>query len=543
MRSYCLLLLMTIFLPNLPAQVFEVNGGSSSLYQAQGGTLSARGPSYDASLGAGIVAGKFVGGAKLTKVIGRSTYFAGDDYIPFILPTDTFDSSHYLVAVGAGVKSNWGGTDVFAFGGATSNSFDSPLFEGVRAESPAGILFLRKQIGAHLAATSNMVFSKQTTAIEGLEWRPEKFLKAALTGGVGANQPYGAASFDLTCPKIDVKAAYISAGSQFHRVAVAAPLMSEPDRENVLVTFRPSSFMTLSAGRNNFLSPVGNTPTEVRSSVDNVSAGLQVAGTGLTGSLYHSAFQGNSNDATVFSAERNLLPRMHASATFLESRPNNAPRTKAFVSNITERVTPRLNVTQLISRSQGQTTVSFGGGFLSNPMTVSAEYQTFYVPERNSAPFEQALIVDVQLHLFHGVTLHGASFVAPDGGLRYTADTQVVTVRQGKFVPQGVGGENNLLRASIGNMLLQGTIMDRDKHPVAGAALMIDGLLVYTDDEGRFSVRERKAHTHQLKILVDQFLDGGAYRVVSAPATISSTSEDRAPGTVIIVEHAAGPGK
>ncbi len=541
MRSYCLLLLMTIFFPNLRAQVFEVNGGSSSLYDAQGGTLTAKGPSYDASLGAGIVAGKLVGGANLTKVIGRATYLAGDDYIQFVLPTDTFDTSHYVIAMGAGVKGKWGGTDVFAFAGATSNSFDSPFFEGVRAESPAGILFLRKPIGAHLAATSNMVFSNQTTAIEGLEWRPEKFLKAALAGGVGANQPYGAASFDLTRAMFDIKAAYISAGSQFHRVAVEAPLMSEPDRENVLVTFRPSSHMTLSAGRNNFLSPVGTTETEVRSSVDNVSAGLQVAGAGLTGSFYHSTFQGNSNDSMAFGAERNLFWGMHVAANYFESRPNNAPLTKSFVSNITEKMTPRLNVTEYVSRSQGQTTVSFGGEFLSNPMTVSAEYQTFYVPERNSAPFEQALIVDVRLQLFHGLTLHGASLVAPDGGLKYTADTQVTAARQGQNAPLG-GQENSLVRASMGNMLLRGRVVDTEGRPVAGAALMIDDLLVYTDDDGLYYVRERKPHTHQLKVMVSQFLNGGVYRVVSAPETIRGTYDKNEPETVIVVERAAGAG-
>jgi hypothetical protein len=538
MRSYCLLLVMTILPANLPAQVFEVNGGSSSLYQAQGGTLMAKGPSYDVSLGAGMVAGKLVGGANFTKVIGRSTYLAGDDYIQFVLPTDLFDTSHYVIAMGAGVKGNWRGTDVFAFGGATSNSFDSPLFEGVRAESPAGILFLKKPIGAHLAATSNMVFSKQTTAIEGLEWRPEKFLKAALTGGVGANQPYGAASFDLTCPKFDVKAAYISAGSQFHRVAVEAPLMSEPDRENVMVTFRPSSFMTLSAGRNNFLSPVGNTQTEVRSSVDNVSAGLQVAGTGLTGSFYHSTFQGNSNDSMAFGADRNLFSRIHVSANYLESRPNNAPRTKALMSNITEKVTPRLNVTQYVSRSQGQTTFSFGGAFLSNPMTVTAEYQTFYVPQRNSAPFEQALIVDVRLQLFHGVTLHGASLVAPDGSLKYTADTQVMAVRQGEKATPGEP-DNGLVRASIGDMLLRGRVVDTKGNPVSGAALMIDDLLIYTDDDGLYYIRERKPHTHRLKVMVSQFLNGGVYRVVSAPETIEGTYDKNEPDTVIVVERVA----
>ena len=132
-------------------QVFEVNGGASSLYQAQGGTLSVRGPSYKASLGAGTVAGRFVGGANFTKVVGRSTWIAGDDLIHFVLPTDIFDTSHYVVAQGAGVMTTLRNTGVFAFAGATSTEFDSPLFEGARAENPAFILFLDRRLARGLS--------------------------------------------------------------------------------------------------------------------------------------------------------------------------------------------------------------------------------------------------------------------------------------------------------------------------------------------------------------------------------------------------------
>src|ERR1700733_13139639 len=113
-RFSWMVLLIAAVVPHLDAQVLELNGGSSSLYQAQGGTLSARGPSYDASLGAGIVAGKFVGGANFTKMAGRYKFIVGDDYVRFELPTDIFDSSHYLIALGAGVKTKVLDTDIFA---------------------------------------------------------------------------------------------------------------------------------------------------------------------------------------------------------------------------------------------------------------------------------------------------------------------------------------------------------------------------------------------------------------------------------------------
>jgi hypothetical protein len=524
----------------LRAQVFELNGGASSLYDAQGATITARGASFDASLGAGIVAGKLVGGANLTKKIEDTTYVGGSDYIHFSLPTDIFDSSAYLVALGAGATTRLDNTDIFAFAGATSSDFNSPFVDGVRAESPAGILFLKRQLLPNLQLSSNMVFSSLFTSIQSVQWQPADKTHLAVSAGVGANQPYAAASFDWLRPWIDLKASYIDSGSQFHRIAVAAPLFSEPDRENAVVTVRPTKYFSVSGGRQNFLSPVGNSTQTVRSTVNSLAGNAFIQGTSISGSFYHSSYLGNWNDATAYTVGRSLFSRVRTTASYLESRPNDAPKTRVFSSNITETLNPRLDVTELVTRSQGQTTVSFGGGFLSNIASVSAEYQTYYVPERNNAPFEQALIMDVQLHLIHGVTLHGATFVAPDGSLRYTADEQTVVARQGSWgVPSG---EPTLARGAIGSSLLRGSVIDAGGHPVSGAAIMIDKLLVYTNDDGVFFVTEGKPRTHTVKVLPDQFLNGSSWRVVSAPAEIRSSADNSAPGTTIVVERAVQGG-
>lgn len=535
MRISCIVFQIAVVIPSLYGQVFEVNGGSSSLYQAEGGTLTARASSYSASIGAGVVAGRFVGGANLTKMIGRSTFILGDDYIRFLLPTDVFDTSHYLIAQGMGVKTNFSNMDIFAFAGATSTNFNSPFFEGARAENPAGILFLKKQLAPGLESSSKMIFSRQTTVIQSLEWQAAEKLKIAVSGGIGANQPYAAGSLDFNRPRIDVKAAYIGAGNQFRRVAIGTLLLSEPDRENVVVTVRPTKFLSLSGGRQNYLTPLDNSQNNVRSSVNQISGGLQVDGVALSASFYHSMYLGSSNNATAYSASRDFFSRVHATASYLESRPNDAPKTQAFIANFSETLTPRWNVNEVVNRSEGRTTVSFGGGFLSNLVSVSADYETYYVPQRNSAPFEQAFIVDIQLHLFHGINLHGATFIAPDGSLRYTADAHAVFIRQG-----GASGTNDgttFTHASIGPVWVRGRVMDTAGRPIAGAALMIDQLLVYTNDDGSFYIRERKSHSHELKVLTDQFLNGGCYRVITAPGMTRSADEGNELETVIVVER------
>lgn len=532
-RISCTVLLTVLVSVGLRAQVFEVDGGSSSLYEAQGGTLTAHGPSFDASIGAGIIGGKLVGGAKLTKVSGRSTYVLGEDYVRFQLPTDIFDASHYVVAMGAGVKTKLGDTSIFGFAGATSSDFNSPLFEGVRAEDPAGVLFVSRRIAPGLQASSHMVFSRQTTAIQSLEWEPVEKLTIAAAGGVGANQPYGAASLDFLRPWIDVKAAYIEAGANFHRVAVQAPLSSEPDRENVVVTLKPSKYVSISGGRNNFLSPLDNTQTNVRSSVDQVSGSVQILGAALSASLFDSAYLGNSNEATAFTASRGFFSLVRTTTSYLESRPTNGTKTRAFIANLTETLSPRMDVSEFVNRSQGQTSVSFGGSWLSNPISISANYQTYYVPQRNSSPFEQALIVDLRINLFRGISLHGSTFVAPDGSLKYTADSQAVVAHQGSL-PAGSNGYT-LAQSAIGNNLIRGSVVDSHGRPVAGAAVMIDKLLVYTNDDGIFIMRERKPHTHAIKVVTSQFLSAGSYTVVSAPASVRSSKENGAPPIEIVV--------
>jgi hypothetical protein len=527
-----MILLVAAIGPKLMAQVFQVSGGASSLYQAQGGALAMRGPGYQASLGAGTVAGRFVGGANLTKVTGRSTWILGDDYIHFVLPTDIFDTSHYVIAQGAGVITTLKNTGVMAFAGATSTGFNSPLFEAARAENPAFLLFLDRRLGRGLAISSKMIFSDQTTAIEGLDWEPADRLKMGISGGVGANQPYGAASIDFRRNWIVVKGAYIEAGNQFHRAVVDAPLESEPDRENITVTLKPTRFLSLTAGRQNFLTPVTHSEDNTRSSMDQGTVNLDLAGVAVVATFYHSTYLGNSNDSTAYSLGRDFTHRAHATVSYLESRPDNEPTTRSFIANLSQILTSRWNVIEVVSRSHGQTSISFGGGFLSNLLSASVQYETYYVPQRNSSPFEQAMIVDLQLHLFRGLTLHGASFVAPDGSLHYTADASEIMTRRS-------ASAGSSQRYSIGSSILRGRVVDAKGEPVAGAALLIDSVPIFTDSDGHFFLRERNPHAHRLQVLTDKFLDGGVYEVVSAPSSVKATRNEEAPATMIVVRRVA----
>jgi len=233
--------------------------------------------------------------------------------------------------------------------------------------------------------------------------------------------------------------------------------------------------------------------------------------------LFESTY-GNSGDfAMDYSANQDVTSRLHLQGSYLVSHPDNSPATDAFVGTVQEILNSRFTVSETINSSNGQNTFGFGGSFLSNLATLSADYETYYVPARVQSPFEQALIVNAQIHLFGRLTLTGGTFVGADGKLLYTAEAEGAVSRQ---QPDGAAAFQHY---SIGSLLIKGRVL-------------VDQLTIYSDSGGYFYVRERKPHIHPLTVLVGQFLNGGTYRVVSAPAEAKSSSNENQVSAMVIVE-------
>ena len=96
------LLLYILLTAALHGQVFRVQGGESTLLNAQGGSVEFKAPEYDGAIGLGFYNGKFEYGASTRYQFHGYKILAGDQAIPFNLPTDVFDSSHYFSARGIG---------------------------------------------------------------------------------------------------------------------------------------------------------------------------------------------------------------------------------------------------------------------------------------------------------------------------------------------------------------------------------------------------------------------------------------------------------
>ena len=511
------------------AQVFQVGGGTSSLYQSGGGSITVRGISNNLTLGAGTFAGHVLEGAQLVKATSNAKYIVGDDRIDFHLPTDIFASSYFLLARGLGISTTRHQIDILAFAGATATEFSSPVFEGAKTDTAAGILFLKKQLSPHFQVFSNMVVSRKMTEIGAIAWQPRPGLDLAFSAGMGANQPYSAVSFKISRPHIDMQAAYIEAGQQFHRIVLISPLLAEPDRENVQVTVRPFSFITFSGGRQNYLVQQAASTTNVRSVIENVASSFCVFRTSLNGTFYHSDYEGAQNHAVAFSANRDFTSRVHGTASYLVSHPRNSPGSRSFISTVTEALTSRISVNESVTNANGHTSLNFGGEILTNFVTVGANYDTYYVPANNSTPFQQELVLDIKANVFGRLMLHAESFVDPEGHIRYTADANTIMYR-------GAALGKVTEHAAIGKYVLQGCVVDDEGNAIEGAALRVDKRTIFTDSTGCFLMRESKSRSHKLEVVLSEFLENGDWQLIYSPSTINSTAEQDRELAKVIVE-------
>ena len=114
-------------------QVFQLGAGTSSQYRAHGGSVAIRGLNYDGWMGIGSLDGLSFGAFLRTQVDGYTLGF-GDDAIPFRVPTDVFDNSHYFMGRGLSVARVRDGLSIFGFAGATSLGLGTPFFRGARVQ-------------------------------------------------------------------------------------------------------------------------------------------------------------------------------------------------------------------------------------------------------------------------------------------------------------------------------------------------------------------------------------------------------------------------
>src|ERR1700690_2421409 len=166
-RTSLVALLAVLPAGNATAQVFKVQGGTSTLLNAEGGSVEFKAPNYDGSVGLGFFDGHFEYGAEARRLFHGYTLLAGDDSVPFTLPTDVFDSSHYFSARGIGAVRKDAVGSLYVFTGATSTWLGTGFFNAAKSDDPVGIFFYERNLTSRLRFFSRDIVSNRQTALQG----------------------------------------------------------------------------------------------------------------------------------------------------------------------------------------------------------------------------------------------------------------------------------------------------------------------------------------------------------------------------------------
>lgn len=535
-----ILVLCGVFLPGITiparAQVIQATGGTSNLFNASGGSLEFRSPTFTDRFDLGY-AGRFRTGFSMVRKFQGGLMDLGDQTIIFDLPTDIFDQTHYFLGRGAGYSRGDGGDyKLFVFAGATANGFFTPFLNVAAIDTPTFALFFQTRLSPKWRFYSRNAFSTTQTSIQSLEWLPKKDTSAAISGGIGNNEPYGAISFAHTESHFSTELSYAAVGDNFRRVLAQYPQVSEPDRENLQFDYRPWENLRFIAARNNFAAPEPNGTTQ-RATVNSIGAWSNIEGFQIYGSANQSVTSASSERAMsyLFGGQKTILPRLSSGIDYTMSLYTGQATASSLVGTVREIISPRISLTQLITHVAGQTSVSYGGTFVSNRVTVSAEYETLFFPFSTPGvpQFRQVMVLGLHFQLPFGTQLNYGTDVSSNGQVHYSAYGTSIGYRTIKGTSPG----GPQYAGSFYSNVARGRVLDPSGQPVAGAAILIGKTLAFSDSKGIFLVRVKSSGDLPLQVSLDDFTAPGTFAVVSAPDRVHVTREDTAQEVDIVVKR------
>ena len=512
------------------AQVFELEGGGSSLYQGYGGALSIWGDRFEGNVGLGYLDG-FRFSVFLKHLIGRDTLRLGNDAIPVRFTTDVFGGSHSIFAQGAGIHRATRRSSLYAFVGASATAMPAPFVNALSQDQAIGVVQAERTLSPTLRLTTHALFSSRQTVLQGIKWERPSGVEAGATVGVGGNQPYGSASMAVKHDKVDLRMAYVGMGEHFRRTGVPSPVQSEADRENVLLTLRPAEGFSFGIGRQNFRQDSTLPGTPDRATLNQVFGSARVLGSSLAAGLFDSRTPGARSTSSYVSASRDITRWLQTDLYLLRVWSPTPARSTTPILHLREFITPRASLLQVITHASGRTTVAFGGAFASGLTTIGVDYQVIHTPYRPRAPFAQTIALNVRVPLGN-YRVSAASFVTPDGRVNYTGSASTFF-----YAGDVLGGGNRPVEIKFERYIVEGTVVDESGVAVEGAAIDVGGSSVFTDSRGRFFVRRSSKRAAALRVLVDEFLAVGQFEVVSAPAVVTPRAERESTPVRIVVRR------
>lgn len=518
------------------AQVFQLQGGGSSLFEGYGGVLNVWGNGYEASLGVGYLDGLRLGWSARRLFAGRDTLRLGNDALPFVFPTDVFGSGSAILAQGASLQRRRGRTTLQAFAGASATAVAAPYFASSTPSRAMAYTRAQYDVSRTLSVMAHAVATDRQTLLTSVRWMPALGVTASATAGIGSNAPYGAASLDARTTRLDVQASLVHFGDGFRRASAPMLLQSESERENLRVTWRVAPTLSLTVGRQHFRQDSAFQGLPQRAAVNQLSANASLLGTTLASGWFLSEAGGIRNLSSSFIARRDIGARLQSEFYLLRVWEPEPSRVTTPVLLLRESFTPRFSLLQVITYEKERVSVNFGGTVTTGMSSLSLDYQVVHSPYLTANPFVQTIGLNARLQLGnHALTL--GSFVTPDGRVHYSAQGSTFFYRGFNTVP----GAPATTSVRVANFMVKGRVVREDGSPVEGAALEVGGEVVFTDSKGNFFHRRPTRHPLSLRVLPDEFLAPGSYAIVEAPESVAPDRDNQVrPISIIVKRQAVG---
>jgi hypothetical protein len=512
--------------------VVEVQGGGSSLTGGYGAAANLWRNGVEGWVGLGYLDGLRLG-AFMRKAIGKDTLRIGNDALVIRYPTDVFGSGYNLLVQGASYARTQGRTGFVAFGGASSEGLAAPAFLAARAQAAMGGLFVQHSLTPTLRLSTTAIIADRQTVVPGIEWQATPDVTTAVVAGTGSGRPYGAASLVARSGRFGFRGAYVYNPRRFRRAPVPAPLQTDVDRENLEVTYQLTSDFSVGVSRQHFVQDSADVAIPSRAWGNSVFLGGRTGDLRISAGLYDSHTDSVSNLSSFVALGRNLSSWLDAELFVLQSRPQGRSVTTTPIVNLRERVSPRIGLMQQITVAEGRPRIQLGGSLLTPVGEFGIDYTIVHQPFQPFSPFRSAVSLMARLQLGRYSTNLG-TYVQPDGTVDYAASgsTFLYMGALGGVQPQRIGG------GGIARYVVRGRVLDEVGQPVEGAAIDFDGEIVFTNSRGEFLLRLRQPRRLVPRVLLNEFLLPGRWRVRTVPERVQAEPEDRAHPWEIRLERA-----
>jgi hypothetical protein len=497
------------------AQVVELDAAGTTAPVSYGLLANFWGTRYSGWLAGGVQNGlRASGSARVT--VGRDTLRFGIDLIPLQYPTDVFDLGYYLSVQGAGWLAQRGRVKLGIFGGATQSGLGIHLTKGLEGE-PFVAASMTDSLSPHVRLYAATLFASRQTATMGAEWR-DSWRSFATTLGVGANRPFGAVSASLVRPHAELLTSFNYAAAGYRRTALPIPLQSRLDGPAARVILRPRDWLDVTVTHQTLVRDSGIASEVTRSTGTGMLVSTHFASTHAAFGAFR-ARNPEGNDISAYASVGHVFgPRFAADAYVLGNRPRRMTFQVSPVVALHERISETIILDQTITVSGAQKNMSFGGTYAAALADIGVGYFLIYQPFE-ARPFTRTLSLSFRFNLgkYHA---NMATTFLPTGQVQYDA-------RGGTYLY--FGGAGGMQTASpwvrLERYLVRGIVTDQAQAPVAGAAITVGGVLVFTDSEGRFFVRLGSLRPTALVVSLVEFLTATRYEVVSAPPFATPAAE------------------